>query len=361
MKKVVLFALLFALPLMAQDGVVDGGSFFSASAKQQAESQIARMRQQTGYGCLIETFAKVPDDMQARFQAQGKDKFFATWLSERVVALKVTGFYVLICKNPGYLRVGTPASVEAMGVTGADRDSMTAALLANFRSKQYDAGLQKVVADGNNLLTRLRVAQAPAPYIPPAQAQPAPADEHSAGYYVLLTFCIILGIGLLIMIAYKLLKKTESESSSDYSSYSDTSYSRTVTPTADSYSRTVVPSPSVPAPQPTIIVTPAPIAPVAPVVIIEQAPIFTPAPDIVIVQTPHHRHHTTPTYVPEPEPYVAPERAPEPETDSSGGDFGSSDSTPSDSGGGSFDTSSDSSSDSSSSDSGSTDSSGGDF
>src|SRR5438105_2272009 len=80
--------------------VTDKGEFFSAEAVEKANKQIAKVKEKTKRELVIETFKEIPEDRKKDFDEKKKGEFFHHWARDRAKDLKVTGVYILLCKEP---------------------------------------------------------------------------------------------------------------------------------------------------------------------------------------------------------------------------------------------------------------------
>ena len=133
--------MIFTSPLARAGGITDEGKFFSEETLKSAKAEIQRLEQKYSKDITVETFASIPDNKEPEFKSKGKNQFFADWFRERARDLKISGIYILICKDPAHLQVGAGQQMYREGYTTADRDQLRDTLLQHFRNKQYDEGL----------------------------------------------------------------------------------------------------------------------------------------------------------------------------------------------------------------------------
>jgi uncharacterized membrane protein YgcG len=122
-------------------GIHDDAKFFSDDARNRASEAIDDISQQHHRDLLIDTVATIPNDKLSDFEAEGKQKFFPQWATERARQQKVNGVYILICKDPAHLEVAVGNNTEGQLFTIADRNELAQLLLKRFRDKQFDEGL----------------------------------------------------------------------------------------------------------------------------------------------------------------------------------------------------------------------------
>jgi uncharacterized membrane protein YgcG len=143
MLPLVLIVTLSAVRAAAQ--VRDDAGFFSPAVVEKANAQIKEMRQQYGKDLLIETIPSVSDDLKDQLAAQGKERFFSSYAAQRAKAAGIDGIYVLITKDPSYLKVAVGNETARKAFTTANRDELASSMLSAFKQKQYDQGLEKAV------------------------------------------------------------------------------------------------------------------------------------------------------------------------------------------------------------------------
>jgi hypothetical protein len=123
----------------------DEGKFFGEEAWKKATATAERLYNEKKTDLLIETFDTPPKGDAAKLKemtAAEREKFFKALADERVKAEKLSGAYILVCKNPTYLYV------EATSHSGLPTDlsgKIRGALLGAFKEKKFDEGLTKAV------------------------------------------------------------------------------------------------------------------------------------------------------------------------------------------------------------------------
>jgi hypothetical protein len=142
----------------------DDAKLFSPEALKKAQETADRLFKEKKTDFVIETYDAPPRDADKVKAMSGpdRDKFFRELALERAKALKLSGVYVIITKNPSYLYV---ESTDGSGVTKDQSAKVRAALLTNFKDKKFDEGLAQavqVVADAKGLGEKGR-ATAPKP------------------------------------------------------------------------------------------------------------------------------------------------------------------------------------------------------
>ncbi len=146
------FMILFMLtpPVNAAEGdrpIRDGAGLFGADAIAQATDQILEMRQTTKFDFVLETTAKLPDDVMKRLdRASNVDAAFREYALERAEAEDIHGVYVFISTKPKY------KSIAVIGRPEEVRDTFSGwqceklrKLLAGKLEKHPDEALLKTV------------------------------------------------------------------------------------------------------------------------------------------------------------------------------------------------------------------------
>jgi uncharacterized protein len=189
---------LCAASAMAQ--VRDQAGFFSPGAVEQANKSIGELKQQHKKDLLIETLPAVPDEQKDAFAAKGKERFFSDYSAQRAKASGIDGIYILISKDPSYLKVAVGNNTARRAFTTANRDDLARQMLNSFRSRNYDQALSDAVTFVRETISRNNAsAPAAAPMArssnTPAQSSPStPAPRRSPGMSGLL-FWVILILG----------------------------------------------------------------------------------------------------------------------------------------------------------------------
>ena len=71
-----------------------------------------------------------------------REKFFKELVDERAKEVKLNGVYILVCKNPSFLYVYVPSPDK---FPPGYATKVKAAMLASFKDKKFDEGLQKAI------------------------------------------------------------------------------------------------------------------------------------------------------------------------------------------------------------------------
>jgi hypothetical protein len=146
------YPLIILVPLLLLAGapfalaeVRDNAGFFSKDAVRQANFDLKEIKRQHGKDLLIETYPSIPSNLQPQFNKLGEDAFYEQWARQSAQQAKTDGVAVLITKEPSHLQVVVGDKTREKAFALADRDTLRDELLASFRQKQYDQGLQTAV------------------------------------------------------------------------------------------------------------------------------------------------------------------------------------------------------------------------
>jgi uncharacterized membrane protein YgcG len=148
-----LLALASPAPAVAPE-IKDEAKFFSADAVKKANEIIYEIASKYDRDLLIETFAAVPGDEAERekvkkMSREEKLEFFRKWAVKRAGAAAANGVYILICKDPTYIKIEYPKKGRSE-FDAKVRAKVQEVLLSEFRERRYDEGLLaavKVVRD----------------------------------------------------------------------------------------------------------------------------------------------------------------------------------------------------------------------
>ncbi len=156
-----LVAVLLTLPLPAfalTPEVRDDAGFFKRETLTKADEIIKDIKKDKKKDLLIETFRSPPDAKEEEAKStdhKEKDRFFSEWALERARANKVNGIYVLICREPPYIKVLVGDKTRKI-FTDDERDHLAKILVDRFKAKEYDEGLlegvryvEKTLKDAN--------------------------------------------------------------------------------------------------------------------------------------------------------------------------------------------------------------------
>src|SRR5262249_18863369 len=112
-------------------GVRDEAKFFSADAVARANELTRELNRQYRTELVIETVARVPEDLQARYKKvsenkEERNKFFRDWAAQRARNEGDKGIYILICKDPPHLEALVDRTTRQRTFTEEDRNRLVA-------------------------------------------------------------------------------------------------------------------------------------------------------------------------------------------------------------------------------------------
>ena len=193
----------------AENGVRDGGSFFSSSAKDQAGRVIADIHNRMKKDVLVETFADLPADVQQGVNLQDKaaaGQMMDQWARKLAGQHHVNGVYILLVRNPAKLQVEVGNETAKKAFTTQDRDTLVTTMLAKLRQKQDDDALLTGVRFVDSIMAShlpvVRPAGPAAPTYPGTHNSPAnsPASTSSGGHGWLAILLVIIVIFVVLRI-----------------------------------------------------------------------------------------------------------------------------------------------------------------
>jgi hypothetical protein len=146
-----ILAALLAFPISAlalTPEVRDDAGFFKPETVEKANAILKEIKKDKKKDLLIETFRQAPrgkwEEEAKSSDAKEKDKFFQEWALERARKEEVNGIYVLICKDPPYIKVAV-GNKTRKEFTDDERDHLGKILVDRFKKKEYDDGLLEAV------------------------------------------------------------------------------------------------------------------------------------------------------------------------------------------------------------------------
>src|SRR5262249_29728126 len=119
-------------------GVRDDGGFFKEETIRKAETMIDEIKDRHQLDVVVETFRKIPDDMKKDYNPENKSQFFEQWARDRARKSRLTGVYVLLCKDPGHLQIEVGNKTGKKAFTPENRDELEKMFLKRLRAKEYD-------------------------------------------------------------------------------------------------------------------------------------------------------------------------------------------------------------------------------
>jgi uncharacterized membrane protein YgcG len=191
---VIVAALLFsATPASAAAKPVmrDNAHFFEPGTVEQVNTIVKEIKDKFGKDLTIETFAVIPERLQPRFTAEGKQQFYEDWLNREAVAADTNGIFILIVKDPGHLEIGVGKRTREKAFTFADRDELRDLMLKPLHAHQYDDAITQAATfvlqrmkenlDGSaqSVATTQRATE-PIVVAPPVREAPATSEQKPA-------------------------------------------------------------------------------------------------------------------------------------------------------------------------------------
>ena len=193
-------------------GVRDDAGFFKPETVSQAQDIIKAIKREENKDVLIETFHHAPAGKEAEAASadqKAKDRFFAEWASQRAQEERLNGIYVLVCKEPPYVKVAVGNQTRRT-FPDEERDHLGALLVDRFKGKEYDAGLLEGLRYVQSALTEKAKADGPttgsagpAPWQPPGGAGDGPGFGMGLGGLLCVGLVVIgvIGAGLMALMA----------------------------------------------------------------------------------------------------------------------------------------------------------------
>lgn len=125
----------------------DDGKFFSPEVWKKVQPTAELLLKERDIDFQVETIATAPRGDAAKLRAlpaAEREKFFKEFAKERCKSEKLSGIYVMVCRNPGFLWI------EMMGDGGAKfpagfGSKLTSIMLTAFKDKKYDEGLTEAI------------------------------------------------------------------------------------------------------------------------------------------------------------------------------------------------------------------------
>ena len=155
--------------------IKDDAHFFKAETLAKANNVVRQIHDEFKQDLVIETFPTPPGGAEKAKQlkemtAAEREKFFANWLRERARDERIGGVYVLICRSPGHVEVGTGLNTEAKAFTAANRDHLKKIIFDRLKENEPDKGLIDAVEYARDTMKanlRTRTAEhRPSPQVP---------------------------------------------------------------------------------------------------------------------------------------------------------------------------------------------------
>jgi hypothetical protein len=144
---IVLGGLLLGGPARAAGPAIrDDAHFFKPEAVRRAESVLRDIYDRHHQEVVIETFETPPGGEAkakelASITPQQRGEFFLEWMQKRAREDRVNGVYILICKQPGHVEIGTGANTAQRAFTSSNRRELRNILVSNLQAKKPDQAL----------------------------------------------------------------------------------------------------------------------------------------------------------------------------------------------------------------------------
>jgi hypothetical protein len=125
----------------------DEAKFFSEAAFKRVRPAAEKLLKEKGIDLLVEAYTVAPKMDAAKLKAmtpEEREKVFMEFARERTKAEKINGVYIVVNKNPGYVRVelaGPAASTFPAGFGSL----LAKTLIYEFKDKKFDGGLEEAV------------------------------------------------------------------------------------------------------------------------------------------------------------------------------------------------------------------------
>lgn len=121
----------------------DEGKFFNAETMKKIQAVAEQLLKERDMDLLVETMAtspKIEPDKLKAMSAEDREKFFKEYAQERCKAENLSGVYVLVSRNPGFLwiEIAGPAAASFPPGTGS---RLVQTVYSSFKKKEYDKGL----------------------------------------------------------------------------------------------------------------------------------------------------------------------------------------------------------------------------
>ncbi len=121
----------------------DDAKLFSATTWKKVQPTADRLLKEKNVDLIIETFNVTPKGDAEKLKAmsaEDREKFFKDFVRERAKTLKLSGIYIFVCRNPGFLWIemmGDGASTFPPGFGS----KITSIVHTAFKDKKFDTGL----------------------------------------------------------------------------------------------------------------------------------------------------------------------------------------------------------------------------
>jgi hypothetical protein len=125
----------------------DDAKFFSEEAWKKVQPAAEKLLKEKSVDLLIETVPTPPKsdpDKVRAMSSEDREKFFKEYAIQRCKAEKLSGVYIVICKNPGsfYVEFSGPA---ASTFPTNFQSKLTKIIQTDFSDKKFDGGLTEAL------------------------------------------------------------------------------------------------------------------------------------------------------------------------------------------------------------------------
>jgi anion-transporting ArsA/GET3 family ATPase len=121
----------------------DDAKYFSEETIKKVQATADKLLKEKYIDLLVETFPTPPDSTPEKVKqmtADEREKFFKTYCEKRAKDEKISGVYILICKNPGFAQIQLQG--PAAGMFPKDfGPKLTQSIINSFKDKKFDEGL----------------------------------------------------------------------------------------------------------------------------------------------------------------------------------------------------------------------------
>jgi len=164
----------------------DDAGFFSQDAQTRVTQVLDRIQQRHGKNVVVETYPVPPPSVPAGGDERARDAAYEKWMQERGKELGAD-VLILVTKSPAHVQLGASQATRSSGAfTTNDIKTTSAALLAQFRQKNFDDGILQAVESIDRRLGQStgpeRDPNAPAASRSGAVGSGGPSGQSSQGY-----------------------------------------------------------------------------------------------------------------------------------------------------------------------------------
>ena len=127
-------------------GVIDSAGFFSESAKEEATKLMANAAREVRKDLCIESLKELPKEIQSAVSGQPKpvaDRMYEQFTIKQASKHKVNGVYVLLVRQPAHMHVVVGNETARRVFTLKDKDALVDLMLGHLRKKEFDEALLK--------------------------------------------------------------------------------------------------------------------------------------------------------------------------------------------------------------------------